>query len=137
MSCHELYGYTCQYKFSGNSNKECYHSFYSWRESLFLIHTNVAFPLLLTKALAMLQNEYYYKIFYYSMVNIWLCFLSCLQLFKEDFTLIILLYRQVRITDFRILPYLKNEVLFSRKSSHTPECTITFQALLLMSLFSL
>ena len=70
MSFHELYEYTCQHKFSGIGNKEFYHSFYCWRESSCLIHTNAAFPLLLTKALAMLQNECYYEIFYYGMVNI-------------------------------------------------------------------
>lgn len=107
MSCHELYGYTCQYKFSGNGNEECYHSFYCWRESSFLIHTNAGFPLLLTKALAVLQNEYYYKILYYSTVNIWLSLLLSSQLSKDDFTLIILLYRQVRKTDFQIFALLK------------------------------
>ena len=112
MSCHELCGYTCQYKFSGNGNKECYHSFYCWRGSSFLIHTNAAFPLLLTKALAVLQNEYYYKIFYYSTVNIWLSLLLCSQMSKEDFTLIILLYCQVRKTDFQISALLKGWMAF-------------------------
>lgn len=112
MLCHELYEYTCQYKFSGNGNKEFYHSLYCWRKSSFLIHTNAAFPLLLTKALAMLQKECYYKIFYYSMVNICLSFLLCSQLSEGDFTLIMLIYCQVRKTDFQILPYWKNEWLF-------------------------
>lgn len=134
MSCYELYEHTCQYKFSGNGNKEFYHSFYCWKESSFLIHTNAAFPLLLTKALAMLQNECYCKIFYHNMVNIWLSFPLCSQLSKEDFTLITLIYCQVRKTDVQILPYWKNEWLFSWKSSHTPHCIIILQVLLLKSL---
>ena len=113
MSCHELYEYTCQYKFSGNGNKEFYHSFYCWRESSFLIHTNTAFPLLLTKALAMLQNECYYKIFYCSMVNIGLSFPFCPQFSKEDFTLIMLITWQVRKTDFQILPIGSMNFFFS------------------------
>jgi hypothetical protein len=129
MSCHELYGYTCQYKFSGTGYKEFYHSFYCYRESSFLIHTNAALPLLLTKALAMLQSECYYKIFYYSIVNIWLSFPLCSQLCEEDFTLIVLIYCQVRKTDFQILTYSENEWCFSWKSCHTLNGIVKSQTL--------
>lgn len=111
LSYHELYGYTCHYKFSGNGNKEIYHSFHCGRESSFLIHTNTAFPLLLTKTLAMLQNERYYKIFYYSMVNIWLLFHYVHNSPKRTyFDYADLL--SVRKTDFQLLPCWKNEWLF-------------------------
>lgn len=59
LSDNELYGYTCQYKFSGNSNKVFYPSFYCWRKSSFLIHTDVGFPLFRKKDLAILQTECY------------------------------------------------------------------------------
>lgn len=107
MSCHELYGYTCQYKFStATVMKECYHSFYCWRESSFLIHTNAGFPLLLTKH-GSTSKWVLLQILYYSTVNIWLSLLLSSQLSKDDFTLIMLLYRQVRKTDFQIFALLK------------------------------
>lgn len=119
MSFHKLYEYTCHYKFSGNGNKEFYHSFYCWRKSSFLIHTDAAFSLLLTKAMAMLQNEYYYKIFYYSMVNIWLSFPLFSQFSKEDFTLMMLIYWQVRKAKFQFF-VLKEWMA----SPQTPDCIV-------------
>lgn len=135
MSCHELYEYTCQYKFSGNGNKEFYHSFYCWRESSFLIHTNTAFPLLLTKALAMLQSECYYKIFYYSIVNIRLSFSILSTVLQRGlyFDYPDLLSSEKNwLSDFA---YWKYDFYFSWKSSHTPDYIVMLQTLLLPSLF--
>lgn len=114
-----------------NGNKEFCDSFVTRENQNFSFILTQHFHYFFTKALAMLQNEGYYKIFYYSMVNKWFSFPLYSQLSKENFTLIILIYCQVRKTDFQMLPYSKNEWLFSWKSSHTPDCIVILQALLL------
>lgn len=114
LSCNELYGYTCQYKSSGISNKLFYHSFYCWRKESFLICSDVTFPLLLTKDLAILQTQCYQKTFYYCSVNILLSFPLYLSLSKEELAFITLVCSGTGAAYFIICP----SVAFLGSTSH-------------------
>lgn len=97
-------------------------------KSLFLIHTNTIFPILFIKALAMLQNECYYKIFYFSMVNMSFFFIISTVLWRGPH----FAYADT-VTPRLYLPQRIKGIFW--KSPHTHDCIATCQEPLLTSCF--